>query len=51
MLFLAAIEAAEPLVMVETKLIQADVLVVHVAVVLARAGDFGELGHIVPTIK
>lgn len=42
---LAAVETAEPFVVVEAGLVQTDVLEVHVAVVLPDAGNFGELAH------
>lgn len=45
-LFLAAIEATEPFVMVEAYLVQTDILIVHTSVVLAIAGYLCEPCHI-----
>jgi hypothetical protein len=45
-LFLAAIEATEPLVMTEAYLVQTDILIVHTSVVLAIAGYLCEPCHL-----
>lgn len=48
-MFLTAVEAAEPIVMTEADLVHANVLVVHALVVVAVAGYLREFGHLSPT--